>query len=267
MLAENRLTQRFSKAASRYTENAAVQKLAGQLAIKQLPPQITGTCLDLGCGTGYFLSELSRRSTHTVAIDLSAPMLAHAMRINRAITCLRADAHQLPLPNASVCHVFANFSLQWCQLPRVLAEIYRILKPSGCLTFTLPLQGSLREIAQAWSNIDSYDHINTFLTPQQITIFLQQSHFLIDTHLQKTTQQWFEDVPALMQSIKKIGANHIQNNPRPGLMTRRQWQKLISSFHQWISPQGLYPLTYELGVFNAYVKSDLVYYRHRHPCR
>jgi len=89
--------------------------------------------LDLGCGTGALLGELSRRvGGHLVGLDLSADHLAFAgTRFDRAFLTA-GDAHHLPFGaetfNAALCH----FVLLWVQKPRqVVREMRRVVKPGG----------------------------------------------------------------------------------------------------------------------------------------
>ena len=64
----------------------------------------TGTCLEIGCGTGYHADPVRSLGWTPVGVDLSAKMLRHGQ--NR-LPVARADATRLPVADASVPAVIA----------------------------------------------------------------------------------------------------------------------------------------------------------------
>lgn len=106
--------------------------------------------LDLGAGTGDFTRELlARGARHVVAADFSVAMLAAARRklgdgsaASGRISVVAGDAFRLPFADSSFDVAVNGFLLRnVADLPRALAELHRVLRPSGrlsCLELTRP---------------------------------------------------------------------------------------------------------------------------------
>lgn len=113
--------------------------------LRLLNPQKNEHFLEIGCGTGHAVIAMAHAvgpDGHVDGIDVSEAMLALAE--TRAIeegveewTHLQvADAQKLPFEVASFDGVFVSFTLELfsdTEIPLVLAEIRRVLKPGGRL--------------------------------------------------------------------------------------------------------------------------------------
>lgn len=88
-----------------------------------------GTCLEIGCGTGYHADPVRSLGWTPVGVDLSAKMLRHGR--NR-LPVARADATRLPVADASVPAVIAMMvHTDMPSYPAVLREVERVLRPGG----------------------------------------------------------------------------------------------------------------------------------------
>jgi ubiquinone/menaquinone biosynthesis C-methylase UbiE len=93
--------------------------------------------LDLGCGTGRLLNRLAAQlpQLQGTGLDFSAVMLEQAQkRLNypHRLQFLQGNVENLPLTDCSFDAVFNSISfLHYPRPDRVLAEVYRVLKPSG----------------------------------------------------------------------------------------------------------------------------------------
>jgi SAM-dependent methyltransferase len=93
--------------------------------------------LDIGCGTGDLVVDLSRRlrDARIIGIDLSPSMLLYAGRHATTDGRLRfivGDAATLPFDDASVDLVVSTLSLHhWSEPADGFAEIARVLRPGG----------------------------------------------------------------------------------------------------------------------------------------
>ena len=76
-----------------------------------------------------------------VAVDLRPGMLAwtrkRALRedVTNAVQLVASDAHRLPFKDRSFDMAIVESVLIFCDVPRVLAELHRVLKPGGRLGF------------------------------------------------------------------------------------------------------------------------------------
>ncbi|MER7895055.1 methyltransferase domain-containing protein [Streptomyces sp. NPDC096046] len=118
-----------------------------------IPPALKGaTVLDLGCGSGrdvYVLSQLVGPTGRVIGVDMTEEQLAvarrhqdwHAERFGYANTDFRhgyiEDLTTAGIPDASVDVVVSNCVVNLSpDKPRVLSEIFRVLKPGGELHFS-----------------------------------------------------------------------------------------------------------------------------------
>jgi demethylmenaquinone methyltransferase/2-methoxy-6-polyprenyl-1,4-benzoquinol methylase len=101
------------------------------IELLQLGP--SALVLDVGCGTGDLARSLTSGGHRAVGVDLSFGMLA-AARPGRA-PLVQADAAALPFASASVDGVISGFAVRnFADLPGVLAELARVLRPGGRLS-------------------------------------------------------------------------------------------------------------------------------------
>jgi SAM-dependent methyltransferase len=100
-------------------------------ALGSLLGQGTGTCLEIGCGTGVRAGLVRDLGWTPIGIDISAAMLQHA---RGRLPAARADAARLPVRDRclpAVITVMAHTDMP--AYPAVLAEAARVLQPGGRL--------------------------------------------------------------------------------------------------------------------------------------
>jgi len=112
------------------------EKIFTDIGIQMLDVQPNESVLEIGCGTGHALIEFADRGGKVIAIDLSEKMLkvAREKTRNKDVRLCQADGFSLPLPDEQFNHVFISFTLELFdtpEIPKILAEIYRILNKDG----------------------------------------------------------------------------------------------------------------------------------------
>ncbi|WP_428776582.1 malonyl-ACP O-methyltransferase BioC [Vibrio sp.] len=239
----------FGRAAESYDRHAELQRQVGHQLLDLMPEDLTGlTVLDLGCGTGYFSQLLKNRGAEVYCLDLSSEMLAEAERRCGSIGMRYqvGDAEQLPLADASVDMVFSSLALQWCEdLSVPLAEASRVTKANGKIFFTTLLSESLYELRQAWREIDSYQHVNDFVSTNQVKIALAQAE--CDRHHLDlaTSTLWYPSAMALMRDLKGIGATHVSGRAN-GLTAPGTIRRLEKAYQKFRNHQHLLPASYQV---------------------
>lgn len=94
--------------------------------------------LDLGCGTGRYLHNLSRRFSRSVGVDISAGMLDVARSTRSAIEFLHGDMETLAFEDCSFDVVVSSRVMtHLADTSRAFREIARVMKPDGIAVVTM----------------------------------------------------------------------------------------------------------------------------------
>jgi ubiquinone/menaquinone biosynthesis C-methylase UbiE len=117
--------------------------LRGEFAqiVGQLPGLEGSRVIDVGCGDGFFTELLVAADAETVwAVDSDAAFLGAAGERLRdrvasgQVRLLKCDARRLAFDDASVDVIWSAHSMQsYDQIPDILAEFRRVLRPGGVL--------------------------------------------------------------------------------------------------------------------------------------
>jgi SAM-dependent methyltransferase len=106
-----------------------------------LLPDVRGLeVVELGCGTAYVSSWLSRRGARPVGLDNSGKQLATARMFQDEFgirfPLIHADAERTPFHDGSFDLAVSEYGAAiWCDPYRWIPEAARILRPGGQLTF------------------------------------------------------------------------------------------------------------------------------------
>jgi len=266
----------FARAAATYDAAAALQRevgarMASRLDYVKLEPRLI---LDAGCGTGEAVGELAARyaGARVVALDVALPMVAAAReRAARARSLFRrlipealagagraaplfvcGDANALPLSGVTFDLIWSNLALQWMNdLPRVFAEMRRVLKVGGLFTFTTFGPDTLKEIRAAFARTDGYTHTNRFTDMHDIGDMLVAAGFADPVMDMEQLTLTYADAGALMRELKHLGATNATRGRPHGLMGRRRWQKVLAALDA-MRQQGRIPATFEVVYGHAW---------------
>ena len=242
----------FAAASKTYDRVAELQRTVGRELLQAIDTNhLTGTLLDLGCGTGFLTGELLARSRYEtmIALDIALPMLQAtqaklADQSNIKYVC--ADAEHLPLGGQCIDGVLSNLALQWCRnLDAVFTDIKRVLKPEGLLVFSTFGPQTLHELKSAWATVDDHSHANEFYSEAQLKHFLLQAEFKNSQVKSTVYISRYQSVWTLMQELKHLGAQHVVAGRNKKITTKTAMQKMITAYEKHkVSDQ--IPATFEV---------------------
>ncbi len=256
------IRKNFDEAAADYDKSAVLQARVRQQLIERLDwiAFEPDTILDLGCGTGHAARTLGARwpKARVISVDFAPGMLREAARLDDTARSERlcADAMELPLPDASVDLLFSNLMLPWCDdLDAAFAEIARVLRPRGLLTFTTLGPDTLIELQEAWHEADDYTHVLPFADMHDIGDGLVRAGLVepvLDVVRYTLT---YPDVLSLMRDLKAIGARNATTG-RPRGLTGRQALRAVEQNYERHRHEGKLPASYEVVFGQAWGAVD-----------
>ena len=253
------LRRSFNRAANGYDAAAVLQRevcsrmLERLDYIKQKPTRV----LDAGSGTGWGTRQLAQRyvSAHVVALDIAQGML-HAARDKSSWwrklfdsgkqSYLCADVEALPLAANSMELVWSNLTVQWCNdLPATFVGLQRVLKVEGLLMFSTFGPDTLKELRAAFRGADGYNHINRFADMHDIGDMLVAAGFAEPVMDMETITLTYNDVKAVMQDLRGIGAHNVTAGRAQGMMGKRAWNAVLENY-EGLRRDGKLPATFEV---------------------
>lgn len=243
----------FSRAAASYDSAARLQRQVGSKLLARLPP-VSGVLVDLGSGTGHFLSELKRANpdAELIALDIAEGMLQHSRRQGcPAEGWVCADAEALPLAEASVAACYSSLAIQWCEdYGRLFAELERSLRPGGIVCLSTLTEGTLAELRRAWQAVDGYVHVNRFVAMAQVRRALEEAGFVDIDICEETVVLHCADLRALSAELKALGAHNVNTGRPRGLTGRQRLARLEAVYEAERTPAGV-PASYQVCYISA----------------
>ena len=258
-----RIGRSFHRQASEYDLHAVVQKRVASNLIRlvkthcSVAPQRT---LDIGCGTGVMLNTLHGLypRAQLCGLDLAFNMARRsAARLGSVAMLVNGDAESLPFADGTFDLVVSASTFQWVRnLDICFRECHRVLTPGGllCAAFfggkTLwELQESYREaLAKRYRGDDNRGaRLQRFKGSDEVRLALDSpalSQIVIAT---ETEMDYHTDVPALLRSIKHIGAaTPARNDSGGGLGWRGLLNDMSDIYRSRFQRNGMIPATYEV---------------------
>jgi malonyl-CoA O-methyltransferase len=254
-LDKKKVAQSFSRAAITYDSVAQLQRDIGTQLFAHLPDYLPAqsSVLDLGSGTGFFTRQLAVQypESSIVGLDIAEGMLHYAAAQHHGISWLCADAELLPIADNSVDIIFSSLAIQWCNnLPQLMAELARVLKPSGQLYIATLGPHTLHELKSAWQQVDNYVHVNRFQPQQALIAAIHSSQLVVDNLQQENRMLYYDRLSELTRELKALGAHNINSGKPGGLTGRSRLLAFKSAYESCRSPQGL-PATYDVIYLQA----------------
>jgi len=163
-----------------------LQKLLGRIFKYQIgwifPPFILGgVALDVGCGSGIYLTKLHELGWKTYGIDPHAGSIVEWAKEKLDLTIFAGELTEAHFPNNYFNIVTFFHTFEHLHEPlKILSEVYRILKPGGILIINVPNVGSLERsiFKNHWIGWDPPRHLFHFF-PDTIKKILIKTKFSI----------------------------------------------------------------------------------------
>lgn len=254
--------QAFNRAADSYDGAAAIQReichALAALLDRHAPTHPPSMVLDAGCGTGYGLGLLAHRlpGATRIALDFAPAMLSRIPAVqppDRTPLPLCADLEALPLAAGSMDAAWSSLTLQWCDPALALPELARVLRPGAPAWLATLAPGTLWELRDAFSTIDSAQHVIRF---HDATHWQQAARAAGFKVLEANTRPMYAvapDLRRLLRDIKAIGAHSVGPERRRQPLGRSAWRALEAHYERHRRQDGLLPATYDV-VFLALAK-------------
>lgn len=259
----------FERHAAEYETHACVQKRVVERFTRFVADSSDAPLrlLDIGAGTGLLLGVLSRLwpGTGMVGLDMAHDMGETArLHLSGApgISFVTADAEQLPFPEGTFDRVVSTSTFQWLdRLDNAFAEAYRVLRPSGSFHFALFGEKTLHELRDSYRAAcialgkSGSDRPQQFFGADDIVAALDRAGFHSCVTFIEMEMEVHPDVPALLRSIRRIGAA----NPAPvasrGLSERRVMVEMMNGYVRNYGRSGEIPATYEV-IYGRGIKTE-----------
>lgn len=199
----------FNEHASEYDQHAQIQAIIADKLIAKTPlTQAPLNILELGCGTGYIANQL--RQIYPKAkfhlCDTSSRMLQQAQKKcgNKNFTYEQCS---FPQEAQKYDLIISSMALQWFEnLPETLKLCKKNLRPSGIMSFAMPIEGTLKLLPEVFGEVDlSFNGIN-YWKEEKLTQICQDifGPSIIEV---KTETQHFNQAIDLLRNLHHIGAN------------------------------------------------------------
>ena len=254
------LRRSFGRAAPRYSEVAALQREVEARLLEQLAylddrrPQ---RVLDLGSGPGRAAGAMKKRwpRAEVIAVDAALPMLREvpkSTRFWRPVRRVNADVSKLPFADQCVDVIFSSLCLQWLDdLPAVLSEFRRVLRPGGLLLFSTFGPETLSELRDAYLHAGETPPLSPFAAIQQVGDAMLAAGFkdpVLDRDRYTLT---YPDLRGLMRELRAIGAGDARHDRPRGLGGRGRLQR-VTAHYEALRRDGILPSTWEVITAQAW---------------
>jgi malonyl-CoA O-methyltransferase len=244
-LAQNKIVQRFDRAAEDYDAAADMQRRMAQHLVERVAKtnKIPNSVLDIGSGTGFVATMAAKAwpQAHIMALDASRAMLRQIRSKLPLARLIEADA-AIFQPNHSFDLIFSNMALHWFKQPRAMLERWQgWLAPGGALHVALLVEGSFR----SWQDLCARQNVANGLWP------LPSADFAADFATaaeHQTISISYPSAKEFLHRLKIIGAS----SPRPG------YRPISSSAMRRLLDVAPYPFAVNYEVLHLTIASATV---------
>lgn len=246
----------FHRQAGAYDQHATVQKRVVANLLEQVRTETScpAAVLDVGCGTGSLLTGLHRLypDARLFGADLAHGMCLTAGNRVATGTFVTADAESLPFAAGTFDLVTSTSTYQWLStLNHAFAEARRVLAPGGAYIFAFFGERTLFELKDSYRRAllqggAGEDYTHGFFAPADAARALNDAGFNQCRVYSTLEVDSHPDVPALLKSLKRIGAGNAAPKSSTGLVGRKVMQAMMDIYReQYGTAEGI-PATYEV---------------------
>lgn len=196
----------------------------------------------------------------SAGIDLGTPgdqvraALAASVRQLRAVALPLSDTEPLALVPASVDLVVSALALQFVNdLPGVLAQIRRALKPDGLFLAAMIGGETLTELRQSFAAAESEveggvsPRVAPFVDLRDLGSLLQRAGFALPVTDVDRIVVRYDNAFALMQDLRRMGATNVLNERRRTPSRRAMFLKMAQIYAERFSdPDGRIRATFDI---------------------
>jgi SAM-dependent methyltransferase len=148
---------RFPIANPTYSFKQKIWRLAGRREYPTKDPKFArpGKMLDVGCGSGWFLSQMRDQGWHVTGVEPNAAAAEFGRR-EKGLNIFAGSLLQAKFPDRCFDYVRMNHSLEHIEHPnQVLDEAYRVLADDGKLMVGVPNRDSFnaRVFGRYWHHL------------------------------------------------------------------------------------------------------------------
>lgn len=218
--------------------------------------------VDLGAGHGVLTRRLSSAAIAAqtiVATDLSPSLLAHAPAPR-----LVADEEVLPFAPGSLDLVVSSLTLQLANdLPGVLVQIRRALKPDGLLLASLLGGASLVELREAFLVAETEilggasPRVAPFADVRALGALMQRAGFALPVADSETLTVAYDSALHLMRDLRAMGWTNILADRSRKPLRRDVLSRAVEIYRQrHARPDGRVTATFELVTLTGWAPHE-----------
>lgn len=215
---------------------AILEDAAGELAGKSL--------LDIGCSAGIMTRCFAHAFTQVVGTDIDLPALQQAFSVDadRQVIWAAADSQRLPLCDAAfdvvTCtHIYEHVP----DASRLMAEIYRVLRPGGVCFFSA---GNRLSYMEPHYRLPLLSVVPKFMAHRYLRLLGRGSHYY-ETHLTywglKRLVNRFELEDYTLRVVAEPQRYFADDMVSPGSFKQRLVMRVLQ-LAMWVCPTYLWVL-------------------------
>ncbi|NTV48643.1 MAG: methyltransferase domain-containing protein [Geobacteraceae bacterium] len=267
-----KIADAFHKKAVDYDQHVLVQKrvvanLAQSLELNQnLAPD---SILDVGTGTGALLEKVHALypDARLTGVDLALNMcLLTRQKLGSICQTVNGNAECLPFKTGTFDLVVSSSALQWVgNLSAAIHEMGRVVRPGGVISLAFFCHGTLGELQHCFrdaagrgcpDNSQRTSRLHDFWTIDDMKSIVNEMNFERFVVTVETEVDWYDDLYALLRSIKNIGAGTVSGGTVNGLGWRGILQEASRLYQKMYSVNGRIPATYKVLYLSAQTRQE-----------